>query len=289
LSALLLATAALAQEPPSAPPADQSSSPIVVTGRKNMEERIRSFVDTLGAAPGSKQLGRFEVQGVCPAVLGIAEQQQQAVEARMRRVAETVGIPVAAANCTPNVIVVVTNDKRRFIEQLEKKRPSWFVSLSVPAVDRLARDPGPAARWYVEGTLNSDGRDLGVHDYYGQSNVNTTVGGSLITARTRPHFEAAVLVLKIGALEGLTTTQLADYAAMRVFAPTDPSKLDAPFDSTILRILDAPRGTAVPLSLTHWDVGLLKGLYSARENTYARSQKTEIRNQIEEELKKADR
>ena len=30
--------------------------------------------------------------------------------------------------------------------------------------------------------------------------------------------------LEAGALDGLTTTQLADYAAMRLFASTDPSR-----------------------------------------------------------------
>lgn len=281
LSALCTTATAIAQDVP-----DASSSPIVVTGRKNMDQRIRAFADTLQDARGLDQIGRFETQGICPAVLGIVDQQGRQVEARMRRVAGTVGIPLAGAKCTPNAIVVVTDDKRRFIERLQHKRPYWFVSLSLGAVRRLARAPGPAAVWHVEGTLNGDGLDLGVRDYYGASSVNQTFHApSLITAATRPHFDAGILVLDIKALEGLSTTQLADYAAMRIFAPTDPAKLAAPFDVTILRILDAPRGTALPLSLTHWDVGLLKGLYSARDNLYSGSQKNEIRKQIEQELR----
>ncbi len=285
LSALCATAAAIAQDVP-----DDQSSPIVVTGRKDMEQRIRAFADTLQDARGLDQIGRFEVQGVCPAALGIVDQQQREVKARMRLVARTVGIPVAGAKCTPNALVVVTDDKRAFIERLEKSRPYWFVSLSVPAVRRLARSPGPAAVWHVEGTLNGDGMDLGVRDYYGASSVNNSFHApSLITAATRPHFNAGIVVLDIRALEGLSTTQLADYAAMRIFAPTDPAKLAAPYATTIIRILDAPRGTAVPLSLTHWDVGLLKGLYSARDNLYTGSQKNEIRKQIEQELRTVKR
>jgi hypothetical protein len=282
LSALCGTVAATAQDIP-----DDQSSPIVVTGRKDTDQRIRELADTLQDARGLDQIGRFETQGICPAALGILDQQQRQVEARMRLVARTVGIPLAGAKCTPNALVVVTDDKRRFIERLEQKRPYWFVSLSLPAVRRLARSPGPAAVWHVEGTLNGDGLDLGVRDYYGASSPNQSFHApSLITAATRPHFNAGIVVLNIQALEGLSTTQLADYAAMRIFAPTDPSKLAAPYDTTILRILDAPRGTAVPLSLTHWDVGLLKGLYSARDNLYTGAQKNEVRKQIEQELKR---
>jgi len=282
LSALCATAAAIAQGVP-----EDQSSPIVVTGRKDMDQRIRAFADTLQDARGLDQIGRFEAQGICPAALGIVDQQARQVEARMRRVAASVGIPVARAKCTPNALVVVADDKRAFIERLQQKRPFWFVSLSFGAVRRLARSAGPAAVWHVEGTLNGDGLDLGVRDYYGASSVNQSFHApSLITAATRPHFNAGIVVLNIQALEGLSTTQLADYAAMRIFAPTDPSKLAAPYDTTILRILDAPRGTPVPLSLTHWDVGLLKGLYSARDNLYTGAQKNEIRKQIEQELRR---
>ena len=43
-------------------------------------------------------------------------------------------------------------------------------------------------------------------------------------------------------------------------------------------------GSEVPVTLTQWDFGFLKGLYSSPNNLYAPSQRTEIGRVIEQEL-----
>ena len=100
---------------------------------------------------------------------------------------------------------------------------------------------------------------------------------------------ASLVVIQLDALRGLTTTQLADYAAMRVFARTQPSRLERSSAPTILNVIDAPMNSEVPLTLTQWDLGFLRALYGSAENHYATQQRHEMRRLLRRELDEARR
>jgi hypothetical protein len=123
--------------------------------------------------------------------------------------------------------------------------------------------------------------DSGTGNYYV---VNGSISASRLTPASRPHFVASLVVIQMDALAGLTTTQLADYAAMRVFARTEPLRLVRASAPTILNILDAPMNSPVPQSLTDWDLGFLRALYGSAENHYASQQRHEIRRMMGREL-----
>ncbi len=113
----------------------------------------------------------------------------------------------------------------------------------------------------------------------------TTEPGSRLNAAGRPQFDRAVVVIERGSLAGLTVTQLADYAAMRAYAGTDPSQLGQSGTSTILRILETPFGSEVPLSLTQSDFDFLSGFYSAPKNLSTAAQRSAIRRSIAQKVK----
>ena len=94
------------------------------------------------------------------------------------------------------------------------------------------------------------------------------------------------MVVQANALDGLTTTQLADYAAMRAFVRTDPKNLRSSSSDTILSIIDAPMGTAVPLTLTPWDLSFLRAFYASGNNSYAEYQRSEMQRLMKRELDK---
>jgi len=96
------------------------------------------------------------------------------------------------------------------------------------------------------------------------------------------------LVVEGGALDGLTTTQFADYAALRVFSGVDPARLTTPGLSTILRLLDAPMGSEVPVTLTNWDLAFLDSLYASDENIRAASQRSEIRDGMRRRIERTE-
>jgi hypothetical protein len=257
---------------------------IVVTGNRDTDRQIRDFVGALTRAPLQQQLSRFE-WNVCPAAAGLPEGQKAAVVKRMRQVAQATRIPLDKVTCTPNVVVAVTHDKKAFLKALRRKHPDYFDEISFFQVRRLMQEPGPAVAWHIPAPhLDADGVAIGEDAEFGVPTNRTVRSPSRITPPTRPHFLAAVVVVETKALEGLDATQLADYAAMRAFAQTDPSQLPDPSPPTILTILEAPMGSEIPLTLTKWDLGFLRALYASPENLYAGAQRSDMKRRLKKEL-----
>ena len=210
---------------------------------------------------------------VCPGVYGLAPQQAAFVSQRMRQIATAAGISLAKQPCDPNAIVIVASNKAQTIRGLEEKKSSYFpIEWSDRQIHALERDPYPAAAWQFEGLLTPDG--IRVSETSDPSLLDPVEPGALVQAtppttlpasRMRPSIKrdvmTSVLVVQADALKGLTTTQFADYAAMRTFARADPRDSKLPVSDTILKVLDAPMGSAVPMSITARDLDFLKSYY----------------------------
>ena len=267
--------------------AGQDSSEIVVTGARDRDEQVRDFVRSLTPAPQGS-ISRF-IDQVCPTAVGLSSGNKQAVEARLRVVAAAAKIRVASPGCVPNAFVIATPDKRAFIRALASKQPDAFGMMTARQIRRLSRSAGPAAAWQLEGPVDANGIPLPWDDRIGAYTNETTNSGSRIRTIGGRGFDASVVVVETDALRGLTATQLADYAAMRLFAKADPSKLPASPPPTILTILEAPMGTAVPITLTDWDVGLLRGLYTSPADLHSNAQRSAIAGELKDQLDSATR
>ena len=277
VAGLIAASGAAAQTPP-------ASEPIIVEGTANSDKQIDRFIRNLTPGPIHGQLSRFETK-VCPLSVGLAPERNALVVDRMRHVAAAAGIPLAPADCRPNIIVIVTNNKADLIERLLRKRSYMFPdSWSMATIRAMERDPAPAAAWAIEGVTTAEGASL---NYGTEVPVNRTArAASRLTPAARPYFAAAVVVVQANALAGLTTTQLADYAAMRTFVRTDPKKLDSSAPNSILTLLDTPMGQPVPVTLTAWDLSFLKSFYASRANAYAEYQRAQTKSLMKRELEK---
>ena len=272
----------------SAQEADESSDPeIVVTGTRDRAEQVRDFVGVLTPAPGGT-IPRFTVDSVCPAVSGLVPAQKEAVTTRLRAVIGAVGIPLGARGCVPNIFLIATPDKRAFIELLGKKRPYSFGAMTAREIRRLARSPGPTAAWQLEGPVDSSGVPIRFDENPGVFVNRTTDASSRITTVGRRGFDAAALVVETGALSGLTTVQLADYAAMRLLVKMDPARLPAGAPTTILTALTTPMGSPVANTLTRWDLGLLRGLYGSSLALNPAQQRSQIGGGVTRELDTPD-
>jgi hypothetical protein len=287
LAATFLAAALPAAAQDAAPPAGEQD--IVVTGRvEAREEQIREFVDAFTRKPGQDQLSRFEF-AICPATYGIGAEASQSVVARLRRIAKALDIPVGKPNCTPNVLVMVTADKKVLIETIEKKYSQLLGEMPARKVREMANAPGSAAAWQVQGPpLDADGAEITEGGASGVRVNRTFRQTSRMTPAARPQLLGAVVIVEQEALIGMTATQLADYAAMRTLAATDPARLPAGAPQTILTILDAPDSAEVPLSMTQWDVAFLKALYAAPTGLYAGAERSAIRKQMEKALQSGE-
>ena len=270
-----------AAPPPQAP---QKSTPeIVVQGRRDVERQVDDFVRVLTDTPMEGQISRFD-WSVCPTVAGLSARQNIEAAERMRAVAEAAGLTVARPGCKANVLVVVADDSKKFVDWLRNKEPRFFESVSAKELDALSRG-GPAEAWHVEGRVDADGREVPYDRIRGEYINERTDVPSRLSTDSRPHFTAAIVVLDSHALGGLTVAQLADYAAMRAYARTDPSLLRKASAPSILTILDAPVGSAVPVTLTEWDMAYLKSLYASNGNRLAGQQRQEMKRKMADELK----
>jgi hypothetical protein len=275
----MVSNAAPAQQAANAPAEEQD---IVVTGR-DLDKDISDFVGALTPSQVSGTLSRFEFE-VCPGVAGVGPEQKAAVVKRMRVIAKAAGLKVAGGTCAPNVQLIVASDKKVLLKGLLQRYPAYFTGLEPSAMRKIMKEPGSAAAWHIRGDpLDGDG--MVITENSGGALINrTTRTASRITPVGRVPFAAAVVVVESKALEGLTTTQLADYAAMRAFARIDTEKATTTNAPTILKVLDAPDDAEVPITMTEWDLAFLRALYDSDPNAYAATQRSEIKKRLGKEL-----
>lgn len=267
-------TLALFQAVAAPPPPAPQGSDVTVTASRDPERELKQFVDALTTGPANGQIGRFST-AVCPLAWGIPAAQATAVTARFRKVAAAAGLEVDSGKCVPNVLILVTHDKRRFVQALAKRYPYWFADPIGGNPIRMSREPGPAIAWHVPGAQLARGAPI--PSMGTEVLVNkTTESGSRIGFATRPQFAAAIMVVEAGALVGLSTTQLADHAVMRTLLTTRPDRVPGGVD-TILGVLDAPVGSHVPLSLTARDLTALKSFYASDPNASTEQQRAAVR------------
>lgn len=279
-----LAAAQAAPAPTATPPS--SNEAIVVTGERNQEKAVKDFVQALTPTLWNGQISRFE-HSVCPRVVGLAQHQRDVVEQRMRVIAKAAGIVVDGPKCGPNVVLIVTADKKTFLEQLQKHHGEYFGDMPTRKIHAMERDPSPAAAWQLRGPpISGDGRDLNYDAQMGAYVNNTIESPSRLTESARPQFDAAVVVVETRALAGLTTTQLADYAAIRALTGADPAKLANSGAPTILHVLEVPMGGETPITMTKWDLAFLKGFYDVQRTMHANAQRSAINDSVTESIQK---
>ncbi len=272
---IALGLAALSlSEPPSA--AAEPETTITVNGRRDPKQEVDEFVRSLVPSGPRSHVNRFE-QSVCPIALGLPPAQAAALARRMTLIAKQGGLTVGGTGCSPNVYVMVTRDKNLLLAELRRRYPEAFGSLSTFAIRRLSHQPGPAVVWHSEGPpISARGTELFFDEQKGYYVNQSTEQPSRISAGGRRQFSSAVVVVERAALEGLTVTQLADYAAMRAYTAADPAKLTTTTAPSILRVLEAPENSLVPLSVTNWDLGYLRGFYGGNRNLGVNAQRSQI-------------
>jgi len=275
-----LALAAVAIQTPSSPPPEQQ---IVVQGVRPSEHQVRDFVRALTAVPSYAQIGRFH-RPVCPVAMGLPGVQNERIADRMRQVAAVARVPLAPLGCAPNVFVIVAPDKAAAITELNRRFPAYFAQMSARRVRELTRSSEPAAAWQVIGLLTADGDEAAKAvgaDYY---TIRGTQSPSRIKTASKPTFAASVVVIDVRSAAGLTLTQLADYAAMRSFADIDPVRITSVGVPTILEVLGQPDDKPLPVTLTYWDLGFLKSLYTTDNSYLATYQRGDMERVVKREV-----
>lgn len=267
--------------------AQESDSPIVVTGKPELtEERAREVVGRV-ARPVDGQLARFH-DPVCPRVIGFDRPYEDRVAEWIKATAEEIGAKAGGENCPANLYVVIVDDGAGFVEQLHREHPETFAGLAPSEVEELAQ-PGSAARaWTVTWLTNSAGQVAAQPSpsggggtvktgfagssvrFDGGANVLRVYESSTINPSVQQTAGAAWVVIETRATLGKSLRQIADYAAMRGLAMVRPEQLDGSVE-TILELFEAD-AAASPPRLTEFDRAFLASLYRVPSRRWARSQ-----------------
>ena len=276
----------------------QANDPtIVVTGKSlRTEEQTRETIRRATRTVDG-QLARF-IEPVCPRVTGFETQYERTVAERIKQVAEAIGARAGGEGCVANFYVVIVDDGREFVAELERQHPEALEGLSRREWDRLSGDEGIARSWNATAMTNSAGAVAGrPSPSAGGGSVKTGFAGSSVSfgdvnvmrayesSNINPSVQQAIMsawvVIETGATFGKSLTQIADYAAMRGLAMVRPAEL-ASSEDTILALFE-PGSPAEPARLTEFDQAYLKSLYRVQGRRWARQQVRQMADAITRE------
>lgn len=270
---------------------DAADEEIVVTGVRDGRDPVSAFVEEV-TVDTDDQLVRFRAP-ICPIAIGLPEGHAGVIEARIRQIAEHLGLGDAQGPCRANVVIVVANEGGDFVRQLRRERPEAFAALELPEIRDIMRLAGPVRAWQMVEPRGADGRPMQRLSFIESPGgpprpvvrgfMLTGVMPSITQRPTRQDLVHSFIVFDVDALEGLTLLQIADHAAMRALARTVPARL--PAGRSILTLFaDKGAGAATADELTSWDAAYLRALYRTTNTLTAHQQRSNVAQTMRRDL-----
>ena len=186
---------------------------------------------------------------------------------RVSEVALELGLPIGEPGCSPNVLIIATDDAPTLTAALVERSPNAFKppysgsSRSRLQLRRFIESDAPVRWWHVSLPVNSETGGIAVR-IPGYPPPTTGTMASRLTTVIENDLRRAYVIIDIDQAEGITFQQLADYVAMVAFAQIDPDA-DLSGFPTILNVFDNP---TIAFGLTDWDQAYLGSLYGAELN-----------------------
>jgi len=254
-----LAVAAIAQvaSAQDVPPADTAIDgpvsqveDITVEGRR-IDGVVRDFVSGVSAVhEDNGQVARFGGR-VCPGTINLPRDIAQTINDRIARAALVAGLAVGRPGCSPNVLVIATEDSDLLatrLMQTNRREFAFHVADQQRGLDLLAEfsQPGRVVRWW-----HITERDQFGHD-----------GSSRLRAAYETDIIGSIIVLDTKRIGPVTLTALGDYVALTALARLSPDADLVGLD-TVLNLFSL-EPSARPATMTAWDEAYLEALYSAR-------------------------
>ncbi|WP_156851893.1 hypothetical protein [Novosphingopyxis baekryungensis] len=258
-------------------PKEQSASgpqneDIVVQGES--KNSLRDLLESVLAEARDGQMARFAAP-ICPRALGFPTTYGPTIEQRIRRDAKKAGLKTGGAKCTGNLIVIVSDDPPAFLSYAFKTVPGMFDALTHAERNALFANTGPSWAWQAVEAVDSYGQPA---DIAGQ----TKMRASRIGLEGRQNFSLSFVVIDVGAIEGLTLQQLADFAAMRTLAKVRNEATRSQRPDSILGLFALPDKKR-PEEITSGDLAMLRALYATSPSLSAKRQRAAMERQMKRE------
>ena len=265
-----VAGATVQTAPPPAPPSD----PIIVEGEKVQSEQALSELarDIAGNPRPRRPLARFE-RPLCLMVAAADTALGQQVAERIIENARDARVPVRGKGCKPNALLALSDNAQAQLRDVKASGRRLFAGLSAREIDAAlgARDPvyvfqaSRQASNTGEPIVNSP-EAAGPNGLPGPQNKIWSAGR--LKRDLREDMLAALVVVDNSAVAGLTPIQIADYASLRLLAPTGEVDLaEAGAPRTIMTLFVSPQNA--PQTLSRFDRAYLKALYRLPAGSFA--------------------
>jgi hypothetical protein len=226
------------------------------------KKAVTEFVETTSVKTGTGQMGRWDKE-VCLSVSGLKSEYASFILERIAVTAGEVGLATGKPGCTPNLIVVATDNAEKLLTESVKKNQraflddQWTIREGRGKLKEFIASNRPVRWWFVVARVTRDGTP---YEVGGAVEIR---GSSMIGSTVRADFHHVFVILDVSRIRTVRFAALADYIAMVSLAQTSP---DAEFAGvpTILRLFsDREAGLTPAEGMTDWDRAFLKGLYSA--------------------------
>ncbi len=273
LMALALLGAAPQDPAPQRPPADQADqvADVVVIGR-DLADAVDSFVDSVVAPPPGRGPARWD-RKVCVGAVNLKRATAQQLVDRVSEVALDIGLDIGEPGCTPDILIMATDDGTALAAALVDARPRVFrpgysgAARSRAALEQFSATNRPVRWWHVSLPVDADTGQIAVRvPGYDPPMINTLA--SRLRTEIQNDLRRAIIIVDLVQADRVSFRQLADYIAMVAFAQIDPEAKLEGFD-TVLNVFADPAGAA---GLTDWDRAYLTSLYNAQLNQRAPGQ-----------------
>lgn len=287
LAALLAATPVQNAPSVASPAADQDApvrlEDLEVTGR-SLNSTIQNFVGSVAAPNANRGLARWR-NAVCVGAVNLQPDAGRYLVDKVSATALDIGLTPGAPGCTPNLLILVTDDAAGLSQVLARQHRRALrmggggMDRGQTALDEFQTSDRPVRWWQVslpvdgqtgERATRLSGECRGACGADQPKSEPGEGGSSFLFAPNIGVFAASRLntqivddiiktfvVVDVNQLDGVNADQLADYIAMIAFAQINP-KADTSGYASILNVFESPDETA---GLTEWDKAYLKGLY----------------------------
>lgn len=233
--------------------------------RRAQQKIVRDLSrEVIGRQNARKVVSRF-YSPLCLAVGGVKKRHVADFSDRILDNAEKAGVELAGENCKPNALVIFTGQSRNELRETRRKMPAFFGDLGPDSFRALVRSRDEAFAYRVTRQLGNNGLPLAMmpDEIPSQTDINFVGGLSNHAPTVKVDVRGAVVLIDRDATEGMTALQLADYATLRLLAPTAEIKDEIPgAPATIMSLF---RDTQkAPRQLTEFDLAYLNSVYRIR-------------------------
>ncbi|MGN3973517.1 hypothetical protein [Tsuneonella sp. SYSU-LHT278] len=263
VAGLLLGASGICPADPLA--AQHNDDEIVVSGELEEAEReVVALTRAITRRPRVDKPISRRYQQMCLGVRGLSPEFAHVLIGRIEDNARALDVPVGGTGCSINTLVYFTANTRAQIAQLRKGQPEWFDSLLDYEYERILRGNGAVQSWHSTRTKGSDGKEFAVA-LIGNPPREVETGrqwkATRFAQQIRVDIEGSIVLFDTRYVPGKSIQQLADYATMRLLAPTDDVSGRAAGEMETILSLFAPGGDA-PDGLTPFDRAYLGALYA---------------------------